>query len=200
MKRLVLMIVTALICGLTIFLASSCNKENSANSALNVKVVGFLGEHTTKCYLEIVKIDTLLFSGDNILWYNETTSEVKFKSNPNGNYFLSVFGGLVSIIVCLDETELFTLDAMTSISSYSINHPVLIYGSAGSAHGGESDFGYYIGRGYPDWAYWTEKFWTDTNWDRTADWVKEREKNWKAIELGWNKFIAQLEKEGKYRK
>ena len=173
MKRLVLMIVSTLIFGVMFWTASSCTKENKTNSAQ--------------------KIDRLLFKSDNIEWYNATTSEVKFKRNPNGDYFFSVHGGLISFIVCLDEIELFTLDAMSFLSSVSVNHPVLILG-------GEKLSCYYIGRGYPNWEYWTEKFWTETNWDKKADWVKEREKNWKAIEPGWNMFIEQLQKEGKYRK
>jgi len=195
MKRVVLMIIPALICGL---LHTSCNKENNANSALNIKAIGFLSETATKRLHaeEFLKTDTLLFSGDNILWYNSTTSEIKFKTAPNGDYFMSVFGGLVSIIVCLGDTELFALDAVPSISSVSLGHPVLI------------EFlpnGYYIGRGYPNWEYWTEEFWTKTGWEKPTEdceynWVKDREQNWKAIEQGWNKFIAQLKKEGKYRK
>ena len=168
MKKVVLMIIPVLIC--SIWFAPSCSKESNANSVPN--------------------IDRLLFKSDNIEWYNATTSEVKFKNNPDRNYFSSVHGGLVSIIVCLDDKELFTLDATSCISSVSINHPILIF---------EGDDCYCIGRGYPNWEYWTEEFWTETKWDKKADWVKEREKNWKAIEQGWNKFIAQLKKEEKYR-
>ena len=195
------MIAPALICGVIIWVASSCNKENkedkenNANSALNFKAVGFLEELTTKSYREEErKIDTLLFKGENIEWYNATTSEIKFKSLENTDVSFGLFGGLVSLIVCQGETELFTLDgAISSISSLSYNRPVLILG-------GENIDSYYIGRGYPNWEYWTEEFWTETNWDRKADWVKEREKNWKAIERGWNIFIEKLKEEDKYRK
>ena len=192
------MIAPALICGGIIWVTSSCNKENNANnanSALNFKAIGFLEEPTTKSYLaEGRKIDTLLFKGENIEWYNATTSEIKFKSLENTDVSFGLFGGLVSLIVCQGETELFTLDgAISSVSSISYNHPVLI-------HGGENHVSYYIGRGYPNWEYWTEEFWTETNWDRKADWVKEREKNWKAIEQGWNIFIEKLKEEDKYRK
>ena len=186
MKRVVLAIIPALICGAMFWVASSCNKENNANSALNIKAVVWV-EAANNIAETDLKNETLL-----IEWFNATTREIKFKSAVNGDFFMSVSGGLVSLIVCLDKTELFTLDAVSSISSFSLNHPILIHS------GGER--GYFIGRGYPDWEYWTEKFWTETNWDKNADWVTEREKNWKEIELGWNKFVAQLKKEGKYRK
>ena len=190
MKKLTFITIAAII--LTV---SSCKEESNINSVLNIKAVGYIGEQTTRSSLagKGLNIDTLLFNGDNIEWYNATTSEVKFKNNPEGNYFWSVFGGLVSIIVCLDEVELFTLDAIGSYSSVALDHPILILG-------GENPDGFYIGRGYPNWKYWTEEFWTETEWDKKADWVKERENNWKAIEPGWNMFIEQLKKEGKYRK
>ena len=195
MKRLVLMIIPALICGTMFWIASSCNKENNTNSntnsELNIKVVGILGEPTTKSStVEEAKVDTLLWcKGIDIEWYNATTRELKIK-NAEELFAFGITGGVFCYIMYLGEEELFTLDAIASISSFSLNYPVLI----------DWFEGYYIGRGYPDWEYWTEKFWKDTNWDRTADWVKEREKNWKAIEQGWNKFIEQLKKEGKYRK
>ena len=141
MKRLVLMIAPALICGAIILVISSCNKENNVNSALNFKAVGFLEEPTTKSYLaEERKIDTLLFKGENIEWYNATTSEIKFRNLENINVSFGLSGGFVSLIVCLGETELFTLDgAISSISSLSYNCPVLILG-------GENIDSYYIGR------------------------------------------------------
>ena len=195
MKRLILIIVSVLICGICFLAVSSCSKESNANnSTLNIKAVGFLGEPSTRSSFAEggAKIDTLLFKGDNIEWYNETTSEIKFKNNPDVNYFWNVYGGLVSIIVCLDEVELFTLDAISAHSSVSLNHPVLI----------RDPEGLYIGRGYPNWEYRTEKFWTETGWNKEteASWVNDREKNWKAIEPGWNIFIEQLKKEGKYQK
>ena len=186
MKKLVFTIIPVVICG--IWFASSCHKESNAESTLNIKAVVYSNEPTPKQERRI--IDTLLFREENIEWYNATTREIRFKNIDNTNVFFGLWGDLVSIIVCLDETELFTLGAVSAISSISYDHPVLIdWGS-----------GYYIGRGYPDWEYWTEQFWTDTKWDRAAGWVKEREKNWKAIEPGWNKFIEQLKQDGKYKK
>jgi hypothetical protein len=200
MKRLVFTIIPVLICG--IWFATSCNKENNADSALNFKAVGYLGGPTTRSYLAEGgrTIDTLLFKGDNIEWFNATTREIKFKNPGNTGVHFGLYGGLMSLIVCLDETELFSLGSIAGISSTSYDHPVLINFSPDIGYGAtDIVLEYRIGRGYPDWEYWTEEFWTETNWDRTADWVKEREKNWEAIEKGWNKFIEQLKKEGKYR-
>ena len=193
MKRIVLKIIPALICG--IWFAASCSKEDNTTSTLSIKAVGYIEEPTTKSYdaKEGLIIDTLLFNGDNIEWYNATTSEIKFKSLENTDVFLSVFGGLVEFIVLLDEEKLFTLDAISGFSSYLLNHPVLIE---------ESSDRYIIGRGYPDWEYWKPANERERNWGsaQSLDFIKIREQNWEAIEPGWNKFIAQLKKEGKYRK
>ena len=197
MKRIVLMILPVLICG--IWFVSSCTKEDNAESALIIKTVVYLPTPGSYLAEENGKIDTL-FKGNRIEWYNATTREIKFKTLDVESVPFGISGNLVKLIVCLDEEELFTLGAIAGISSISYDHPVLIHGGVIGYHPNTKVIEYQIGRGYPDWEYWTETFWKETGWDKTADWVKEREKNWKAIEQGWNKFIAQLKKEGKYRK
>ena len=167
---------------------------------MNIKAVGFSEESTTKSNLaeEAAKLDTFLWcTGLNIEWFNASTRELKIKLPEDEQLYFGITGGVFSYIFYLGEKELFTLDAISLVSSFSLNHPVLI---DGGIKDGNYAAGYYIGRGYPDWEYWTEDFWTRTNWDKTADWVKERDKNWKTIEPGWNLFIRQLKKEGKYRK
>ena len=197
MKKVVFWIIPALICG--IWLVTSCAKEYNAESALNIKTVVYLPAAGSYASEEHGTIDTL-FKSNRIEWFNATTREIKFKTLDVESVPFSLSGNLVSLIVCLDEEELFTLGAITGISSMSYDHPVLISGGIIGYSPDVRGIEYQIGRGYPDWEYWTERFWTETGWDRNADWVKEREKNWKAIEPGWNKFIAQLKKEGKYRK
>ena len=216
MKKLVLMIIPALICG--IWVVSSCNKENNMSSALNIKAV-VISSPSVKNTLteEEMKVDTLLWcQGKNIEWYNETTGEIKFKKLENEDRFLVTASGFM---VYLGEELLFQLGGSMSVMSYTLNYPVLVDGvdesfnddyrqgkpdwyASGNEIYPQRPLKYYIGRGYPNWEYWTEEFWTRTNWDKTvnADWVEEREKNWKAIEPGLNKFIEQLKKEGKHRK
>ena len=189
MKRVVFMMISGLICG--IWFASSCSKENkvakedNANSVLSIKAVGFLGEQANKSSVTV--------NSDNIEWYDAKTSEIKFKSLENKDNFLSVFGGLIEFVVLLDEEKLFTLDVISGFSSFLLNHPVLIMDSPGR---------YIIGRGYPDWEYWKPENERERNWGsaQPLDFIKIREQNWKALEPVWNKFIAQLKKEGKYRK
>ena len=50
MKKVVLMFIPALICGVVLWVASSCNKESNTNSALNFKVAVLLEETATKSY------------------------------------------------------------------------------------------------------------------------------------------------------
>ena len=172
MKRLVLMSIPALICGVVFWFASSCTRLEpvpDVNYPFGVKKI-------------------------NIEWYNETTSEIKFgNENVTGTLYFE------KGIVYSGGKKLFELFPSSCLMSRSINVPSLICCPTSSSPAENSVSGYYIGRGYPNWEYWTDEFWTETNWDKTADWVKEREKNWEAIKSDWNQFIEQLKKEGKYR-
>ena len=174
MKRLVLMSIPALICGMVFWFASSCTRKEPVPD-VNI----FLWHQKT-----------------NIEWYNETTSEIKF-GNENVTGILYFENG----IVYSGGKKLFELYWSSCFMSRSVNAPSLIDCSmTSSLLENNISEKYYIGRGYPNWEYWTEEFWAETNLDKTPDWMKEREKNWKAIEPGWNEFIEQLKKEGKYRK
>ena len=201
MKRVVLMIVSALICG--IWFASSCNKKDNSELALNIKAVAKSSPSVRSTFSEeTVQNEILLWcKGKKIEWYNATTGELKLEKLENetvhphqlvtDNYF-DVF------YMYLGDDILFKLRPISVVMSIALNYPVLVEDV-------NEDFNdapkYYIGRGYPNWEYWTDKFWTDTNWDKAenAHWVEERELNWKAIEPEWNKFIEHLKEEGKYR-
>ncbi|MDR1381904.1 MAG: hypothetical protein LBJ47_10575 [Tannerella sp.] len=92
----------------------------------------------------------------------------------------------------MNEEVLFELSVTSFAMSYTLDYPVLIYGIG--------DNKLHIGKGYPDWEYWTHPIDCSTWYEFGGYcWMEEREKNWKAIEPGWNKFIEQLKKEGLYR-
>ena len=209
MKRVVLMIIPTLICG--VMIVSSCKKDGvSGNSDLNIYAFGQTTTKSTTLGESEIEDKFLWCSGLNIEWYNGTTGELKLKnpkdiSTPNGegDRYLHVGGEqyVKAYAFYLGDEELFVLGAPNSCMSYSLDFPVLVDAVANGDYNGSFErpiLKYYIGRGYPNWDYWTKP-------DECATpiefcWQVEREKNWKAIEQGLNKFIEQLKKEGRYRK
>jgi hypothetical protein len=219
MKRVVLMIIPALICGVMFFFVSSCNKESNTDSALYFKA--FYPNVDTRTYSaeqeDASKSDIiLLFTGNDIKWYNATTGELKFNNIPNLPY--PTFSRLD---IYLDDFMLLSFRVASPFSSISTAFPCINAEFDGEQKykgckcGNKQDHipgpncesiwdytgegvRYYISRGYPRWdpkdrgvetSHW--------NWESID---AEREKNWKAIEPEWNLFIQQLKKEGKYRK
>ena len=201
---------------------SSCTKENSTDSALYFKSVSPKVDTRSSNMEEDLKYDTLVWcTGNDIIWYNATTGELKLK------YFSELPHELFKLIVFLDEKQLFSLEVSNRISSTSTNFPCINWDEGklrvhkykgepyipmpGEYHVcNDSDCeyvelvydnpGYYISKGYPRWEDnpKTRNIYPNFVEDRTfLD--AEREKNWKTIEPEYNLFIEQLKKEGKYR-
>ena len=197
MKRLFLIIVSALICGMVLLLASSCNKESNTKSTLNIKADVKSSSSVKSTLAETKEVDMLLWcQGSNIDWYNETTGELKLKEQIPTRFTTDDSDYFEVFYMYLGDELLFKLAPISVIKSTMHNYPVLIE----DINEDNDDPKYYIGRGYPNWEYWTDKFWTDTNWDKAenAHWVELRELNWNAIKSEWNKFIEYLKEEGKY--
>jgi hypothetical protein len=163
--------------GLLLFL--SCGNKYDDYSELQFKI--FQPVDTTLQILvsDIVKADTLLSllcTGKDVEWYNATTHELKFKDYVETN--------ITNFFVFYNDEFLFELGWVSPVMSYVLNYPVLI------GFGNERIFN--IGKGYPDW---------DLECFAKDDPLRiEREKNWETIEPGWNLFVKQLKKEGRYRK
>ena len=171
MKRGILTIIPALICGVVFWVASSCNKENNAKSTLNFKVEMPTEIKSTITEELILKYDTvMIFTGNDIEWYNDKTGEFKFSDDFSG--FPMRYRAAVNMLVFSDDKLLFSIKLNFDFenSSQFLIPPCLYMSSKG----------YFIIKSNPTW--------------------EGSEQNWKEIEPGWNKFIAQLKKEGKFRK
>ncbi len=128
----------------------------------------------------------LLFSGEDIAWFNETTGELKFNDNFSGMEMIG--NGLVVLHVYSDNESLYSINFFhtSDVMSYVINSPVIV-----------SEVGkntYYIENGYP--------YRNLADLDKDNPWRIEREKNWNKLVQsdGWKLFILQLKEEGRYRK
>ena len=204
------MVIPALICGMMFI--SSCNKEES-NSALSIYA---FGQSTTKSATseesELGK--GLWCTGNDIKWYNGTTGELKLKNEPAFSMDLYSPNELT---IFLDDVELFSLVIVNPFSSLGVIGPHIqwmrdecVY--LGCKCGNKQthvtvwptcegiwkcpEWRYFIYLNYPTW--------TQEEREQTAsvmgqDYVDEIDRAKAAFEQGWNKFIEQLKKEGKYR-
>ena len=210
MKKFVLMFIPALICGVVFF--SSCNKEES-NSALSIYA---LGQSTTKSATSDeseIGSKGLWCTGNDIIWYNATTGELKLKNIPKVPYWT-----FFKLTIFLDDIELFSLATVNPISSIGTYFPCISWEPGKSEYlgckcGNKQDHifnwstcepvykdyegRYYISLHYPTWSQEVREGMASV---MGQDWLDSLEKEFEAFEFGWNKFIEQLKKEGKYRK
>ncbi|MDR2148501.1 MAG: hypothetical protein LBE91_18820 [Tannerella sp.] len=126
--------------------------------------------------------EPVVFTGDDILWFNETTGELRFKGNTS---MRSALHGDVKFY--LGDEFLFPSMVFTSdLSSMSVNSLVLYHNILENK--------LYLANGYPAIRPESGKF----N-EQQAAWQIERAANRKKITSQWAKFIEELKKEGKYQ-
>lgn len=135
----------------------------------------------------IVKIETksnsgseeqVVFTGDDLLWFNGTTKEIRFKDNYFQQKNISLYA---DVKFYLDNEYLFSTFRLSDFNSNIHNSPVFYYSTI------ENKF--YINDGYPEIAVL-----------RPQDKIqKERDENMQAIADGWGKFIQHLKKINKYK-
>jgi hypothetical protein len=129
-------------------------------------------------------LETVVFTGDDIQWFNETTRELCFKnnfsSNPANNPLLYA---TPAIRFYMNDEYLFSsMIYVSDISSKSYNKLVFYYNILENK--------YYLADGYP----------ADVSvfqYPQKAQ--EERDENRRRITNEWNKFIEQLKKEGRYK-
>ena len=213
MKRLIVqMVIPALFCG--VMFISSCNKEES-NSALSIYA---FGQSTTKCTLyEVSKTGSqgLWCTGKDIKWYNGTTGELKLKNIPKSPYW-----SFFNLVIFLDDIELFSLETYNPVLSAGPTVPCISWDPGegewiykGCKCGNKQDHipgqncegiweykgdggRYYISKYFVDWS---EEVREEIASVLGQDYVDNIDRKREAFEMGWDKFIEQLKKEGKYR-
>jgi hypothetical protein len=126
--------------------------------------------------------ETVVFTGDDILWFNETTKELRFKNNMSLNESISLVHGN-GIKFYIDDEYLFSsMRGISDVSSQTVNRPVFYYSAI------ENRF--YLADGYPPV--------TDYLSDPEAA-QAERDENMRMIANEWNRFIEQMKKEERYK-
>jgi len=187
MKKISLLLVTVFLFSLS----WSCSDddsdgEQSRPSELLFKVTKTV--HNPDIQGEIQENDSIIFTGDDILWFNETTGEIRFKRNYTIEEIVTSIPRS-KVKICIGDQSLFTvLSFITDVSSEEIDEPVLYYNTLDIDDLDDNRF--YLADGYPQWDWLTK--------DHPVQIM--RDENMKKIEPEWTRFIEQLKKEGKYRK
>jgi hypothetical protein len=129
--------------------------------------------------------EPIFFTGSDILWFNGTSAEIRFKDNITQRNKINAVS-YKTIKSYLGDDYLFSsLICASEVSSQIYNSLVLFYS--------QTENRFYLKDGYPDISI-------GSGWDDlTAIKIQEeRDKNKKAIADEWNKFIQQLKKENRY--
>ena len=123
--------------------------------------------------------EKIIFTGDDILWFNGTTKEIRFKDNYYQQNSISLYA---NIKFYLDDKYLFsTLTRVSDVNSQIFNSPVFYYSII------ENKF--FINDGYPDIAVLGS----------LTEIQKIRDENMQAIANEWDKFIGYMKKVNKYK-
>lgn len=124
-------------------------------------------------------VSEVLFTGDDILWFNGKTKEIRLKNNYYYNQAHSFYYDRLTFF--LDEVSMFSLLRVLDINSQIFNVPVFYYTCI------ENKF--YITDGYPNISVLGYNKGTQL----------ERDENMQAIADEWGKFIDFMKKTKKYR-
>jgi hypothetical protein len=126
--------------------------------------------------------EQIVFTGDDILWFNETTKELRFKNNYSYKTVWEAITANAIKFYINDEYLFSSMLCVSSLSSQTFNSPVFYYNMI------ENKF--FLTDGYPAASVLPDP--------QKAQ--AERDENMIKIADEWNKFLDQLKLEGRYQK
>jgi hypothetical protein len=187
MKRVIL-----LTASLSLFTFFNCtNNDPDVSPQVSSKLVVRTDVATTKA-----GEGQVVFTGDDILWFNDLTKEIRFKDNMTVEQSISLMRSGIRFYV--DGEYLFSsLVTVIDFDSRIFNSLVFYYSTI------ENRF--YLADGYPDLAAAKDRYLdyglnvSDEAYELYFSAQKIRNENMKLIEAEWTKFIDQLKLEEKYR-
>ena len=171
------------------FLSSIVDEELSSteDSSLSAIIVRAASNEKQSSTTGNGTLGQIVFTGNDMLWFNETTKELRFKDNwansPANNPVLS---NTRTIFFYIGDEFLFSsMVCVNSSDSENFDSLVLYYNAAENK--------YYLLDGYPP----ESELKKDMN-RPTATIPDLREENRNKIAAEWTKFVNQLKKDGKY--
>ncbi|MDR2776362.1 MAG: hypothetical protein LBC19_16815 [Tannerella sp.] len=140
--------------------------------ALQPAVVTMAGDGTD--------VERVIFTGDDILWFNGSTKEIRFKNNISQK---KIIEGVLSrtIRFYIDGEYLFSsMICVSDLNSQTFDSPVFYYSQIENM--------FYLNDGYPDVSVLQNK----------TEHQNRRDENMAEIRDEWDKFIARLKLEDKW--
>ena len=177
MKNVILLYTT-----FALFLLSGCHPDSEeipeqTSSAIIVRSLSDAAS-TRSSLMSDVASSQVVFTGEDILWFNETTKEIRFKNNVSN---INPVLGNTALSFYIDDEYLFSsMTYASSINSQIYNSLVFYYNII------ENKF--FLLDGYPDVSVLTNP----------QESQSLRDENMKKIDSEWSKFINQLKKEERY--
>ena len=164
----------------TVFMSSCANDEQNPSPEDSYSTLMVKADTKSAGMKSISEsVEQIILTGNDILWFNETTNEIRFKDNY---YLQKSISFYTDIKFYLDDDFLFSTIKVTDINFQIYNSPVLYYNMT------ENKF--YINDGYPEISVLKPQ-------DKIQ---KARDKNMQAIANEWGKFIRYMKKVNKYKK
>jgi hypothetical protein len=136
--------------------------------------------------------EPVVFSGEDILWFNKTTGELRFKDNVSNKSALANLN-VQAIKFYVDDEYLFS--SMLCVSDFSLRtfHSLVFYYNA-------IENKYFLKDGYPDTAEIANLEDTQEPYEDIIRRMQElRDENMRKIAPGWSRFMEQLKKEERYK-
>jgi hypothetical protein len=127
-------------------------------------------------------VEQVIFTGDDILWFNVSTKEIRFKNNYSGKTVLEAVNTNSIRFYINDEYLFSSMLCVSSLSSQTFNSPVFYYNII------ENKF--FLTDGYPEASVLPDM--------QKAQ--AERDDNMRKIANEWSRFLDRLKLEGKYQK
>jgi hypothetical protein len=157
----------------TMFVFCGCNKTDSSQLLLKSEIKAVTSHNTeSKVICESLKESQLLFTGNDIAWFNPNSREIKFTNIQPGPFSIPMYA---QIDMKIKDETLFTIVAhIINSVSRAYDDLVLFYDLETSK--------YYLYDNYPN--YWSPE---------------STQKNIEKRDSGWNKFLVQLKKEGRLK-
>jgi hypothetical protein len=126
-------------------------------------------------------VERVIFTGDDILWFNISTKEIRFKNNISQK---KIIEGVLNhaIRFYIDDEYLFSsMICVSDLNSQTFDNLVFYYSQI------ENKF--YLKDGYPDVSVL----------QNSAEHQNRRDENMAEIKDEWDKFINRIKLEGRYR-
>ena len=154
------------------------SEEVPARATSAIVIRTFNNEISTISSVRNDALGQVVFTGEDILWFNETTKELRFNNNVSNRS--SVLSN-AAISFYIDDEYLFSsMIYAHSFSSQIYNSLVFFYNNI--------DNRFFLIDGYPDVSVLSNP----------QESQKLRDENMQKIASEWSKFINQLKKEGRY--